>query len=83
MQEAIDIILQAIKECENPLKNTDPRNIRDLILNEIGATLIDKSREEVEGYARNDDEASALHWFYTRFVGNKVKSKGSKRMGGY
>lgn len=83
MQEAIDIILQAIKECENPLKNTDPRNIRDLILNEIGATLIDKSREEVEGYARNEDEASALHWFYTRFVGNKVKSKGSKRMGGY
>lgn len=83
MQEAIDKILQAIKECEEPLNNTDPRNIRDLILNEIGATLIDKSREEVEGYARNEDEASALHWFYTRFVGNKVKSMGSKRMGGY
>ena len=79
MQEAIDKILQAIKECEEPLNNTDPRNIRDLILNEIGATLIDKSREEVEGYARNEDEESALHWFYTRFVDNKRKSGADKR----
>lgn len=80
MQPTIDKILQAIKECEQPLKNTDARNIRDLILNEIGATLIDKSREEIEGYARNEDEASALHWFYTRFISNKAKSKASKRM---
>lgn len=80
MQSTIDKILQAIKECEEPLNNTDARNIRDLILNEIGATLIDKSREEIESYARNEDEAKSLHWFYTRFISNKAKSRGSKRM---
>jgi len=80
MQSTIDKILQAIKECEEPLNNTDARNIRDLILNEIGATLMDKSREEIEGYARNEDEASALHWFYTRFVHFKKGNRPIERM---
>ncbi len=79
MQDAIDKILQAINECKEPLDNTDARNIRDLILNEIGATFIDKSREEVEGYARNEDEESALHWFYTRFVHNRKTTAGAGR----
>ena len=83
MQPTIDRILQAINECKDPIKNTEARDKRDAILTEIGETLFTTPREVVEGYARNEDEASALHWFYTRFVGSKVKSKGSKRMGGY
>ncbi|MGJ1205678.1 hypothetical protein [Sphingobacterium lactis] len=81
MQPTIGRILQAINECKFPIKNTETRDKRDAILTEIGETLFTTPREVVEGYPRNDDEASALHWFYTRFVGNKVKNKGSKRMG--
>lgn len=80
MQSTIDKILQAINECENPINYTPECNKRDDILNELGAELIDKTREQVEGYARNKDEASSLHWFYTRFVAKKIKRKGSKRM---
>ena len=80
MQSTIDKILQAIKECENPITNTQAREKRDAILLELSKELIDKTREQVEGYARNDDEASSLHWFYTRFIANKIKSRGSKRM---
>lgn len=80
MQSTIDKILQAINECKDPIKNTQAREKRDAILSELGAELIDKTREEVEGYARNEDEESALHWFYTRFISNKAKSRGSKRM---
>lgn len=76
MQPTIDKILQAINECKDPIKNTPARNKRDAILEEIDATLLRTSREEVEGYARNEDEESALHWFYTRFVDNKRKSGG-------
>lgn len=80
MQSTIDKILQAINECKDPIKNTQAREKRDAILNELGAELIDKTREQVEGYARNEDEESALHWFYTRFISNKAKSRASKRM---
>lgn len=80
MQPTIDKILQAINECENPINYTPECNKRDDILNELGAELIDKTREQVEGYARNKEEASSLHWFYTRFVAKKIKRKGSKRM---
>ena len=80
MQPTIDKILQAINECKDPIKNTQAREKRDAILSELGAELIDKTREQVEGYARNKDEASSLHWFYTRFVAKNIKRKGSKRM---
>ena len=80
MQPTIDKILQAINECKDPIKNTQAREKRDAILSELSTELIDKTREQVEGYARNEDEASALHWFYTRFIANKAKSRGSKRM---
>lgn len=80
MQPTIDKILQAINECKDPIKNTQAREKRDAILDEIGATLMDKSREEIEGYARNEDEASALHWFYTRFVHFKKGNRPIERM---
>ena len=80
MQPTIDKILQAINECKDPIKNTQAREKRDAILSELSAELIDKKREQVEGYARNKDEESALHWFYTRFISNKAKSRASRRM---
>lgn len=80
MQTTIDKILQAINECKDPIKNTQSREKRDAILSELSAELIDKTREQVEGYARNEDEAKSLHWFYTRFISNKAKSRASKRM---
>ncbi|VTQ00372.1 hypothetical protein [Sphingobacterium daejeonense] len=80
MQTTIDKILQAINECKDPIKNTQSREKRDAILSELSAELIDKTREQVEGYARNEDEAKSLHWFYTRFISNKAKSSASKMM---
>lgn len=80
MQAIIDKILQAINECENPIINTVSCNKRDAILSKLSEELVEKTRVEVESYARNEDEASSLHWFYTRFIANKIKSRGNKRM---
>ncbi|MGM1431141.1 hypothetical protein ACS126_17940 [Sphingobacterium lactis] len=80
MQPTIDRILQAINECKDPIKNTVARNKRDAILDEIGMQLLDKSRIEVESYAKDDDQLQALSWFYTRFVHFKVSNRPIKKM---
>jgi len=80
MQSTIDKILQAINECKDPIKNTEAREKRDAILDEIGMQLLDKSRIEVESYAKDDDQLQALSWFYTRFVHFKKGNRPIERM---
>jgi len=80
MQSTINKILQAINECKDPIKNTVARNKRDAILEEIGATMLRITRQEVESYAKNADELQALSWFYTRFVHFKKGNRPIDRM---
>lgn len=79
MQEKIDKILQTINECKDPIRDFKAREKRDAGLLEIGKELLDQPREKVEGYARNEDESNALHWFYTRFIYAKNKSQPTKK----
>lgn len=79
MQEKINKILQTINECKDPIKDFEAREKRDAILLDIGMELLDLPREKVEGYARNEDESSALHWFYTRFIYAKNKNRPIKK----
>lgn len=72
MQETIDKILLSINECQNPIKNTESCNNRDTFLSDISADLLDKTREEIECYSRNEDEASSLNWHCTRFVSYRI-----------
>ena len=80
MQEIIDKVLSAINECKNPINYTPECNRREEILNELGATLMGKSREELKGYAKNKDQADVLDWFYTRFVENKLGRGSTDRL---
>ncbi|WP_156305529.1 hypothetical protein [Sphingobacterium endophyticum] len=80
MKEIIDKVLSTIKECENPINYTPECNKRDDILRELGATLMGKSREEVKGYAKNEEESGELNWFYTRFIEDKLNSGASNRL---
>jgi len=58
----------AIKECKDPINDIRSRDLRDDVLEILGELLKHCTRQEVEGHAENEDELSALGWFYTRFV---------------
>ncbi|MGV6945058.1 hypothetical protein [Sphingobacterium kyonggiense] len=71
MQPTIDKILVVINECKDPIKNTPARKLRDDALTVLAKDVMHMTDKELDAYARNDDEAQSLGWFYTRFVHNR------------